>query len=127
MERSSSGRFKYVIFDVAGPKYLSHLAKYLSPGAKYWLVPYGQPQGLDEGQRGRHGEYWTFSDKKEKLKEVMTKAWKESELDIKSSTPFPDLVETLFKKVLALKTSGVDAKITKKCKNVFLQKCFCTF
>ena len=67
-------------------------------------------------QRGRKGEYWTFSDKKEKLKEVMTKAWKESEQDIKGSTPFPDLVETLFKKVLALKTSGVDAKITKKCK-----------
>ena len=69
-----------------------------------------------KGQRGPQGERWTFSDKKEKLKEVMTKAWKESEQDIKSSTPFPDLVETLFKKVLALKTSGVDTKITKKCK-----------
>ena len=69
-----------------------------------------------KGQRGPQGEFWTFSDKKEKLKEVMTKAWNESEQDIKSSTPFPDLVETLFKKVLALKTSGVDTKNTKKSK-----------
>ena len=76
-----------------------------------------------KGQRGPQGEFWTFSDKKEKLKQEMTKVWKESEQDIKNSTPYPDLVETLFKKVLALNTSGIDAqkksKRQKQCLNYY--------
>ena len=34
-ERSRSGWIKYVIFDVAGPKYSRPEAKYLSQGGKY--------------------------------------------------------------------------------------------
>ena len=32
LERSRSGWIKYVVFDGAVPKYLSHVTKYLSPG-----------------------------------------------------------------------------------------------
>ena len=70
-----------------------------------------------KGQRGPKGKLWTFSEsKKEKLKEAMIKEWKECGEDIINTCACPTLVASLFKKFLASKISGVDAKITKKAK-----------
>ena len=93
----------------AGKAWMNNARRNLSEKNGYFKKT-GEAATKIKGQRGPQGEFWTFSDKKEKLKKEMTKVWKESKQDIKSSTPYPDLVETLFKKVLALKTSGIDAQ-----------------